>query len=296
MQLSSENERYAVTATAPAEYVSETKVKEVNREVRIRIDDKRDAGQKEVVYRQSFHQFKEMVFCAADKIVLIGELPYGGDSITVLDAREGQVQDEIRAYGYSISPSKQFMAYKTWYARLGPMNLRKSILVIYDLAGSASANRPPCIEEHSFRNAGFPIFPEVNAESIAPEPDCSDAACGCRPFDVNLGDEYGITSPFLWSEDSKRLVFFAHNSRERKNDLVRIDLTDGIDKVAIARQRVNLDDHIKWDVISDFTGERLAERPYVLGVTNLCWDDEDRILVETYRQYWLDEKFEMQVP
>lgn len=298
LQLSGENGQYEVAATAPAESIGGPVARRVNRQVSISISDKKDGGHKQLAYRQSFRNFKELVFCAADKVALIGELPHGGDCLTILDAKKGQVQDEIRAYGYSISPSKQFLVYKTWYARLGPTHLRKSVVLIYDLANSASANRPPNVEERSFRNAGFPVFPEANVAAVAPELDRSapEPASSRRPYDVNLDDPYVVTSPFLWSEDSKRLVFFAHNQQERKNYLVRIDLTDGIDKVAVARQPVNLDDHIKWEIMTDLTRKELAEKPYALAVKSLRWGDEGRIIVETNRQYWLDEKFEMPVP
>ena len=296
VHLTGENEQFVVTVEEIPDLSKTPVAREINREVSIRIQNKKDGRLKEFVHRESLHKINELAFCIADKAVLIGQLAHGGDSVTILDVKKGEVQDVIRAYGYSISPSKQFLVYKSWYPRLGPARLRKSIVLIYNLANSASSNRTPCINEYSYRNAGFPIFPEANAYFVASDPNCLDGASNLKPYDVNLDGEYYVTSPFLWSDNRKELVFFAYNRNEQRNYLVRIDLNSGMDKVTIFRKPVNMADLVKWDVISDVTKKELTEKPYRLGVKSLDWSDKNKIVVEPYQQYWLDKKLEMLLP
>lgn len=268
----------------------------VNRKLMIKIETKKDGSVKEFVHRETLCKIDKVEFCIADKALLIGKLPYRGDSIIVLDTKIGKVQDTIRAYGYSISPSKRFLVYKTWYPRLGPIHLRKSILLLYDLGKPQAANRYPCISKYSYRNAGFPIFPEANAYFTVFDPNCLDSRSNLKPYDVNLDDEYYVTSPFLWSDDEKQLVFFVFNRNEQRNYLVQIDFNNGIVNPAIFRNSINMDDLIKWDIILDITKKELAKRPYKFRVKSLHWRDKNKIVVEPYRQYWLDKELEIPLP
>ncbi|GMU22027.1 MAG: hypothetical protein AMXMBFR13_21150 [Phycisphaerae bacterium] len=293
-QLTAENERFTISATAKTDASKSPQEQVLDREISIKIKDKEDEQPEEFVFHQSLLELKEILFGVADKIILVAELPFGGDTITVLDAKAGKVHDVIRAYGYSLSPSKQFLVYKSWYPRLGDLCCRKSILIFYDLARSASSNRPSCTSEYSYENAGIPIFPEKNAHAV--DLNCSDNAASTRPYDVNLDDEYYVMSPFLWSDDDKKLVFFAYNVKEQKNYLVQVDLTEGPGKATVGRRSVNVADYTKWDVITDFTKQDLAKRPYKFGVKDLQWGDENEIMVETHYQYWLERKIEMSLP
>jgi hypothetical protein len=91
-------------------------------------------------------------------------------------------------------------------------------------------------------------------------------------------------------------VFFVYNEKRRNNHLVRVDLTEGPGKAAIARRPVNVADHTKWDVITDVTRRELAERPYRFPVKSVRWVDNKKVIAETYDEYWLERKIEMILP
>jgi len=85
---------------------------ELDRELVITIENQNNKQVKKVVWRGAIRKVEKVEFCAEDKVLTVGELPFsgsssGGNIILVLDLMTGTVQDEIRCYTYTLSPSKK---------------------------------------------------------------------------------------------------------------------------------------------------------------------------------------------
>ncbi len=298
VHLTVENDRVIVTVSEVPDLSKTPVAREINRELIIRIEDKSSGKATEFTFTTHLRKINSFEFCAGNRGLLIGELPGSGGNMTIININEGKVQDNIWAYGCSISPSKRFLVYKTWHPRLGPMNLRKSIVLIYDITGTQASNRFPTVTEYSYRNAGLPIFPEANAYFAASDPNSlGDGTIDLKAYDVNLDDEYGVLSPFLWSDDEKQLVFFVFNRDEQTNHLVQIDLSNGVENPAIFRKFIDVNALIKWDIMLDVTKKELEKRPCRFGVKSLQWaKDKNRIIVHPYPQYWLNKEIIFTLP
>jgi len=275
---------------------------ELNRVLTITLENRRNLQTKEIVWKGPLRKINDSKFCSSNKILLMGEIPFsgsssGGNNIIVLDSEICVVQDTIRCYDYSLSPSKRFLVYETWYPRMVSPDFRKSILLIYDLTETEAANRLPFSSKYTYKNAGLPIFPEANAYYAAFDPNDLEDGLDVKMYNVNLDDKYSVMSPFLWSNNENLLVFFVFNHNEQNNYLIKIDLTNGISNPIILRKLVNMADLIKWDVILDVTKEELVKKAYKFGVESIRWhDSKKKIIVEPYPQYWLDAEIDVSLP
>lgn len=274
--------------------------KELDRELVVTIEDQSNKQVKKIIWKGAIRKLEKVEFCAEGKVIAIGELPFsgsssGGNIILVLDVKTGTVQDEIRCYSYTLSPSKRFLVYQSWYPRMILPIYRKSILLIYNITGTQASNRFQSATEYSYQNAGFPIFPEANAYFGTNEPNSLNNAT--KAYDVNLDNEYGVLSHFLWSDDEKQLVFFAFNMDKQTNHLVQIDLSNGVENPAIFRKFIDMNDLINWDIMLDVTKKELGKKPCRFSVESLQWaEGKGKIIVHPYQQYWLDKEIIFTLP
>lgn len=261
---------------------------EINRQLLINIK-KNNGDLKQLTYKGPLAKLNKIEFVQAEKALLLGELPYGGNSLIILDIDAGKVLDTIRAYNFSISPSRKLIAYTTWYPRNSLRKIRKSIILLYDLTKTPAENRLPLIRTFSYKNAGFPIFPEKNVYFIGADTnELEQEEIFEKKYNVDIDEEYIMTSPFLWSEDDEKLLFLSFNNDKKANQLVYINLFNGNDNPMIFFKPINLDEFIKWDTLLDETRNELLMNPYKFTVSNLNWISKDKIIVEPYPQYWLD--------
>ena len=151
---------------------------------------------------------------AAGKLLVEGRLRYGGDVVLVVDLANRVLDQSLWAYGYALSPDATRLVYQTHYPRMALPEGRRSIVLLYDLRESPARNRSGDLpQDWPQWNAGRPVFPRKNACTGSP--------------DIFLDGDYVVSSPFLWSPDGQRVVFFAGDQHSGKSILVLLDLTQG---------------------------------------------------------------------
>jgi len=273
------------------------------RELIIQINDKKKNEIKEFIYRDYIRRLRNIEFCSAGKVLIFGEVFFtgsssGGDNILVLDMENGVIQDSIRAYRYALSPSKEFLVYRSWHPRLSMPIARRSICMLYDIRKSQSENRDRYVKKYSYENAGFPIFPEVNVFFQPSDPNAIHKQYYRGRYNNLIGDEYNNISKYLWSNDSNRIVFFVKNVNEKDYYLIHVVLDD-VTLPEIYRSKVTFEDFTNWDVIKDADVEKLREDPYKLKLylKDFDWYNNNHIIVNTSnRAYWAEKEFIMKVP
>ncbi len=245
---------------------------------------KKETGKtKEITITGRFKMIKELHIAENNKLLAIGELPRGGDAISIVDLSKYGVQDTIWAYGYALSPSKRFIAFLSHYPPYGLPEFKRSILLIYDLSKSSAENRLPSLNILSAdadKFVGIPAFPDVNVEE--------------QSYDINLDTKHNFTSPLLWSEDETKLVFTEYYNNQ--NLVVSIDIKGGIERPIIRREQINMKKLIKWEKLLDITKKEIESRPYMLSSRSLRWKDRDKIIIEPSPEYYLDKEIELQLP
>lgn len=205
-----------------------------------------------------------------------------GGFFAVVDLESGR-QDTIWTHKYQFSPSRRFLVFSSWYARGVPPATRRSIVLMYDMAKSAAENRLDSYRERRHQvYSGKPVFPEENVKQ--------------RSYNRLLAERHYIMSPFLWSADETRIVFIAFAELERRNYLVKIDLSKGLDEPVVRRKDLDVKEYIKWDIIRQSTIEELEAKPYGLVTKALSWNGAERVVVRPYPQYWLPKELTLILP
>lgn len=228
-------------------------------EVRFRV--KGSDGARDYVATGDFQKVTEVRPVAAGRFLVIGELNHGGDVLAVVDGDDGEQELSLWAYGFSVSPGGRRLVYSTHYPRLGPPQARRSIVLLYDLTTTPAENRRGAPrQDWPEHNDGIPVFPPENA---------------CEPsYSLFLAEPpFLVTSPFLWSSDGERLVFFTAREDRSEPALVRLDLSrgacDGFASVAL-------------DLSTRLRCPAQEDRSLLLAPERLAWADEEESTVEAF--------------
>ncbi len=199
------------------------------------------------------------------RLLVVGTLRYGGTNLWIANLETLIQEAEVWTYGYGVSPSGRWLAYQTHYPRLGvPLDTRRSIVLLYDLSlpPDGNAHGPLSGRPEGESNPGTPIFPRENAER--------------RSWRImEATDEYDVSSPFLWSDDEKVLVFvamkFDENPDHRKSFVVRVDLTEAGTVSSFLQQPLTLDNLDARRATAPLS--KLAESPILVNLETLSWEE-----------------------
>lgn len=200
------------------------------------------------------------------KVLVVGELPWGGSSLLIGDLRDLTQTDALWAYGYSLSPSRRFVAYGTHYPRAAvPVESRRSVYLLYDFENPPESGWNDSTAAGPVLMAGVPIYPEANAEGPS--------------VDIMAESEaYQVTSPFLWTEDEHRLVFLAATDLGSRTGarcfVVRVDLDDAWEVRSVVQDELTPEN-------VDLSGrtvplDHLLNQPLCLHTDVLTWTNEGR--------------------
>ena len=206
-------------------------------------------------------EIEELQPVAEQRLLLVGELRYGGTSLWIANVESLEQEAEIWTYGYGLSPSKRFLVYETHYPRLAlPVESRRSIVLLYDLTRSPAQNRSGAPADWPEPNLGAPVFPKENVER--------------RSWRVLEAEhEYSVTSPFLWSHDETMLVFLAmrfdENHANRQSLIVRVDLTREGNVSGILQEPVSLENLDPRQATVPLA--KLSESPILVNLDSLSW-------------------------
>jgi hypothetical protein len=129
----------------------------------------------------------------ADRIVAIGSENASASRVLIIDLEHGVILDSFDAFYPAISPDGRFIAYVKFY----PPHFVKGTDdhdMLYDVAKSATGNRPASVPLDDLVNVGVNVYPG-----------------GQNKEDDNVGvpadRAHGTVSPFFWGPDSQKLIF-----------------------------------------------------------------------------------------
>jgi len=204
--------------------------------------------------------------------------------VCVADVEKKQLEDCFWAYKLVPSPSGRYFVYVKFYSRHS--DSQSNIVVIYDLTKPASENRLNGYLD-SVTQSGLPIYPYENVQP--------------KSYDQAIVPEHAIISPFLWSEDEHKLLFFdIHGSQ---NYMVLVDLRGGIKSPVIRRRPVDPKILIRKELSSqakDFYRDRIDRShgfPFV--IKSLAWRKTgDSVVVRPSNRInpWIVDELVMALP
>lgn len=235
-------------------------------------------------------RLREIRLVFPPRVLLVGDLRYGGTNLWIANLEALKQEAEIWSYGYGISPSKRYLAYRSHYPPMALPDARRSIFLLYDLSLAPDENRSGPRSDLPAPKLGAPIFPQENVHEDS--------------WSIYESDqEYSLNSPFLWSEDEQKIAFIAASDLQPTIGptcyVVRIDLTeDGrVRNVAQAKltSRNVESPHRSASVLE--TAEK--EKPLCLVAEELSWAEEgkyDRIVANPGQASSLGPKIFITVP
>lgn len=158
-----------------------------------------------------------------NKAVVIGEVRALAGIVTIHDMATNSPIDEFFGFGFSISPSGRYIAFRRFYSRGTPVDLVSDIVSVYDLAASPADNRlPPGRGRAGTEDVGLPVFPAENVKRRTPRP-------------LTSLHHYLVHDGFAWTPGTDTLNFVIEKASmkdlERKDyatasvSLVTVDLT-----------------------------------------------------------------------
>jgi len=184
--------------------------------------------------------------------------------VSIIDVDNTQLLDRFWAYKLTPSPSSRYLSYVKFYSRHAPSN---NIVAIYDLARSPSENRLPGYRD-SKTECGLPVYPDENVQQ--------------KSYNQAIVPEHTVISPFLWSQNENKLVFFdIHGSQ---NYIVLVYLSRGIKVPIIHRVPVDPKLLIKEDLqiaSKEFYRNKIDKsQKFPFVVNSLSWSEtEDAVLI-----------------
>ena len=195
------------------------------------------------------------------RLLVVGTLRYGGTNLWIANLETLEQEAEIWNYGYGLSPSGRFLVYQTHYPPHGLPGGRRSIFLLYDLSLPPEENRPGPLSDWPEPNLGTPIFPKENVER--------------RSWSILESQRsYGLTSPFLWSQDEATITFLTGGSLEDMNDrrgyIVRVDLSPDGQVREVRQEQLSLENlDLPYRTRSLEHIER--NRPMFVNLDSIAW-------------------------
>lgn len=224
-----------------------------------RVTDKAAGGVRELALSARVETVRDFFFGYGSKLVIEGELRYGGSILLIADLETGGLEDKIWNYGHAFSPSGRFLVYLSHYPRMIVPEARRSIVMLYDLAISPADNRFGVDPRDPQRGIGLPVFPAANAERMS--------------FDVSLAGDRMYVSPFLWAEDERAFLFIECEPAWASCHLVEVGVDEGVTRgekaPSIARMELDLHPYTRSEGAGPYTGG--PDDPVRIAVERLEW-------------------------
>ena len=168
-----------------------------------------DDGGRRVAVETGIGRPGRMTLTPDDKVLVGGTLGRGARALVIVDVASGALQDELHSFDFRVSPSERRVVYSRRFAHDAPENERRSLVLLYDLSKDAAENRSGSPATLDIANAGVPIYPEANAAEGS--------------YQSDLESPHLYLSPFLWSDDETRIVFFEHHDVQLRSPEQRIE-------------------------------------------------------------------------
>ncbi len=99
-----------------------------------------------------------------------------------------------------------------------------------------------------------------------------------RSYDPSLEPKHVYLSPFLWSPDEDKIVFF--ESFDGSYHLVTVDLSRGLDSPRIARRTVEVEEVVKEESRGRLTERQIEAKR--IAVVDLRWKDDRNVVLRLH--------------
>ena len=247
-------------------------------ELEFLVEEKESGRTHALHFKTRINRVRWMRILDDSRLLVVGRFQPGSNVLLLNDLKQEPAPEEIWSYGHQFSPSKRLIVYATHYSTTAPPEAQRSILLLYQLARSPAQNRVGEPAALDVSNAGIPIFPERNAAE--------------RSYDPSLEPKHVYLSPFLWSPDEDKIVFF--ESFDGSYHLVTVDLSRGLDSPRIARRTVEVEEVVKEESRGRLT-ERQIEAKWI-AVVDLRWKDDRNVVLRLHADEDVREVVELPIP
>lgn len=205
-------------------------------EIRFRVHDKKTGSDHVFTLANRTISVDDIRIMDSERFLVIGQLSWGGNALTLMNRRDGSIIDTIRAYRPAIAPTGKLMAYFYRYPPHGAPPARTLTVIVYDLSRnlvtnketSTSSGTTTLIDKHNHPpEREYIIYPDENRET--------------RQYSIpyfNDNDKRGILSSIYWNAAGDILCFMEYY--REKSALVVADLRQGLDRPLISRFEVDL--------------------------------------------------------
>lgn len=155
-----------------------------------------DMREKTVILPDRIAQIDSISQTSNNKAIITAELGWMAQALCIVDLKQGKVIDLIGIYAPSVSPDRNFILYNNWYT---PHVGGENIFRLYDVRKTPAENtcgyddNDPHHKRLSDDLRGFQVYPQKPEQS-----DCTE---------VDDNDDNMAVSEYLWSQDSRRVVF-----------------------------------------------------------------------------------------
>jgi len=229
------------------------------------------------------------IYLKGDKLIVKGNLRRGS-AISVIDLKRRKLDDFFWCYKPTSSPSNRFLVYIKYFPPHGLPSIRTDVVLIYDMKRKPSENRVPVkgYTKQPKEQVGLPIYPTPYVKAKA----------------YLLSEQqywppswrYDVSSPFLWSEDEKKVVFLC--THHNQTYVVKVDLSLGIEKPKISELPIKIAKKmVKPKYLGGFKLDlmRGSKKDRILFADQIEWDGPDHIIVKP-EEYYLKEEIRLPVP
>ena len=298
------NDSYAVVLVDEKDAECCPGIKEFNFQIR----DKKTGETSNLTYGGSSDRLKSLksISIFEDKALVVEGAIKRASSLGIFDLKTGLEKNSFWCYNPTPSPSKRFWVFKKFYPYHGPWQMRTDVVLIYDVGKVPAENKLElklnAQEEKlaaefqrpaspiAVRQVGLPIYPEQYAkEKVYVLSDQHSWPQNWR---------YGVSSPFLWSEDEQKLVFLCMHHDQTY--IVKVDLSAGIDRSVSVEKPIQItEEFVQPRYMEGFrlNVERGRKSARNLSVQGIAWDGPDHVMVKTSPAYYrFKEYIRLQVP
>jgi len=203
---------------------------------------------------------------AGDLLIVFGEIRNTANVVTILDLKQAIEKDSILCYAPGLSKTKKYIIYLNYYPRFTEPPGTSNVVMIYNLLATPQENRI------NKEDVGRPIYPEENVKRKS-----------ARVW-IEVPEKGHLIYPwgkYLWLDNDAKVVFVDKHAGE--NWLVLIDLSNGIDNVAIRKKRIDVEKIIAIDMKSPDYMNKLKKAKKLLMVNDIANEGNNKVRLDLMR-------------
>ncbi|MCK4256882.1 hypothetical protein KAX35_08340 [candidate division WOR-3 bacterium] len=303
---STENEAASITTVSNVRYVitftgaRQSKDRPWLRDYLFEVSDKSSGEIRQFVLEEGTHKpiekyLLKLEFLRDDRLsvkIKWRGRPDAATCIYIVDLGNAKLIDKFCCRSPTLSPSKQFWVCEMWYPPHGLPSSATSVVLIYDMERSPTENRVPVkgYTKWPKTQVGLPIYPALYVEARA------YVLLEQQHWPASW--RYHIASPFLWSEDEKKVLFLC--THHERTHIVKVDLSSGIEKPMIFELPIKITEEFvkpRYKKEFELNSKRNPKVTCILSADQIKWDGPNQVIAEPNKaHYMLQEEIILRVP